>query len=148
MASDGGLFSFNAPFFGSMGGKPLNSPVVGMALNGPTGGYYEVASDGGLFAFHATFYGSMGGKPLNKPMVGMSAQPDGSGYSEVASDGGLFFFRRAVPGFHGGYAHQQTDGRHGNELTSGTGGSRNGQGLVRVRPAAGAARSRCRRDRS
>ena len=34
-ASDGGVFSFgNAQFFGSMGGKPLNQPMVGMA--GPT----------------------------------------------------------------------------------------------------------------
>jgi hypothetical protein len=31
VASDGGIFSFNAPFFGSMGGKPLNAPMVGMA---------------------------------------------------------------------------------------------------------------------
>ncbi|HLI74343.1 MAG TPA: PQQ-binding-like beta-propeller repeat protein [Acidimicrobiales bacterium] len=40
VASDGGLFSFNAPFFGSMGGKPLNAPVVAMAAspNGPPSG--------------------------------------------------------------------------------------------------------------
>jgi hypothetical protein len=31
VASDGGIFSYNAPFYGSMGGKPLNKPVVGMA---------------------------------------------------------------------------------------------------------------------
>ena len=32
VASDGGVFSFgDAPFFGSMGGQPLNQPVVGMA---------------------------------------------------------------------------------------------------------------------
>jgi hypothetical protein len=32
VASDGGLFAFgNAPFQGSMGGQPLNQPVVGMA---------------------------------------------------------------------------------------------------------------------
>jgi hypothetical protein len=29
VASDGGVFSFHAPFFGSMGGTPLNRPVVG-----------------------------------------------------------------------------------------------------------------------
>ena len=30
MASDGGVFSFgDATFLGSMGGKPLNKPVVG-----------------------------------------------------------------------------------------------------------------------
>ena len=73
-----------------MGGKPLNKPVVGMAVDQATGGYYEVASDGGLFAFQRPFQGSMGGKPLNEPVVGLAVQPDGSGYWEVASDGGLF----------------------------------------------------------
>ena len=33
VASDGGIFSYNAPFFGSMGGKSLNKPVVDMAGN-------------------------------------------------------------------------------------------------------------------
>jgi hypothetical protein len=94
VASDGGLFAFGtAPFYGSMGGKPLNQPVVGMASTPGGGGYWEVASDGGLFAFgDAAFYGSMGGKPLNKPIVGMASTPDGQGYWEVASDGGLFAF--------------------------------------------------------
>jgi hypothetical protein len=94
VASDGGLFAFGtAPFYGSMGGKPLNKPVVGMASTPGGGGYWEVASDGGLFAFgDAAFYGSMGGKPLNKPIVGMASTPDGQGYWEVASDGGLFAF--------------------------------------------------------
>ena len=91
-ASDGGIFSYDGPFFGSMGGKPLNEPVVGMAADPKTGGYWEVASDGGLFAFNAPFFGSMGGKPLNAPVVGMVATPDGGGYWEVASDGGIFNF--------------------------------------------------------
>jgi hypothetical protein len=97
VASDGGLFSFGtAPFLGSMGGKPLNEPIVGMAAM-PTGnGYWEVASDGGLFSFGtAPFLGSMGGKPLNSPIVGMAAMPTGKGYWEVASDGGLFSFGTA-----------------------------------------------------
>jgi hypothetical protein len=97
VASDGGLFSFGAPFFGSMGGKHLNAPIVGMAMTPDGGGYWEVASDGGLFAFgDAAFYGSMGGKPLNAPIVGMVPTLDGRGYYEVASDGGLFAFGDAV----------------------------------------------------
>ena len=92
--SDGGIFSFGgAAFYGSMGGKPLNKPVVGLAstLNG--GGYWEVASDGGIFNFGAAnFYGSMGGQALNKPIVGLASGPEGSGYWEVASDGGIFSF--------------------------------------------------------
>jgi hypothetical protein len=74
VASDGGIFAFNAPFYGSMGGKPLNKPIVGIAATADGGGYWEVASDGGIFAFgDATFAGSMGGKPLNAPIVGIAA---------------------------------------------------------------------------
>jgi len=94
VASDGGIFAFgNAQFYGSMGGKPLNKPVVGMAATQTGGGYWEVASDGGIFAFgNAQFYGSMGGKPLNKPIVGMAAAPGGTGYWFTAADGGVFAF--------------------------------------------------------
>jgi hypothetical protein len=101
VASDGGLFAFNAPFYGSMGGKALNAPVVGMAVDPATGGYWEVASDGGLFSFNAPFYGSMGGKPLNKPIVGMAYDPATGGYWEVASDGGLFAFNAPFLGSTG-----------------------------------------------
>jgi hypothetical protein len=80
-----------------MGGKPLNAPVVGMAVTAG-GGYYEVAADGGIFSFGAgaTFHGSMGGKPLNRPVVGMVVTAGGGGYYEVASDGGIFSFGDAV----------------------------------------------------
>jgi hypothetical protein len=102
VASDGGIFAFNAPFYGSMGGKPLNKPIVGMAYDPATGGYWEVASDGGIFAFNATFHGSMGGTPLVQPVVGIAALADGSGYYEVASDGGLFAFGAPFQGSMGG----------------------------------------------
>ncbi len=94
VASDGGVFSYgNLPFCGSMGGQPLNKPIVGMAADPDGGGYWLVASDGGIFAFgDASFYGSMGAKPLNKPIVGIGATPDGRGYWLVASDGGIFAF--------------------------------------------------------
>ncbi|EQD44524.1 hypothetical protein B1B_13490, partial [mine drainage metagenome] len=48
-----------APFHGSMGGKPLDQPVVGMAADAVTGGYWEVASDGGIFSFDAPFHGAL-----------------------------------------------------------------------------------------
>ena len=103
VASDGGLFSFNAPYYGSMGGKPLNATVVGMAVEPDNGGYYEVASDGGIFAFNAPFQGSMGGKPLDKPVVGMAFDTQTGGYYEVASDGGIFAFNAPFYGSMGGH---------------------------------------------
>jgi hypothetical protein len=92
-ASDGGVFSFGgAPFYGSMGGKHLVAPVVGMAATSDKAGYWLVASDGGIFSFgDAGFSGSMGGQHLDAPMVGIVAAPDG-GYWTVARDGGVFSF--------------------------------------------------------
>ena len=100
VAADGGIFAYDAPFYGSMGGTTLNQPMVGMAAT-PTGkGYWTVAADGGIFAFgDAAFHGSMGGTTLNKPVVGMSATATGAGYWLVASDGGIFAFGDAP--FHG-----------------------------------------------
>ncbi|MGA3147639.1 MAG: prenyltransferase/squalene oxidase repeat-containing protein, partial [Acidimicrobiales bacterium] len=101
VAADGGIFTFgDAGFDGSMGGTPLNQPVVGMAATPDGKGYWEVAADGGIFTFgDAGFDGSMGGTPLNRPVVGMAATPDGHGYWEVAADGGIFTFGDA--GFYG-----------------------------------------------
>ena len=71
-------------------------PVVGMAADPSTGGYWLVAADGGVFAYNAPFFGSMGGVPLNQPVVGMAATADGGGYWLVARDGGVFSFGDAA----------------------------------------------------
>ncbi|MGP8058895.1 MAG: hypothetical protein ACLP9C_04590 [Acidimicrobiales bacterium] len=97
VGSDGGVFNFNVPFYGSEGGQHLNEPVVDMAVTPDGGGYWLVASDGGIFSFgDAVFYGSTGGQALNAPIVAMAATPDGGGYWEVAADGGIFSFGDAV----------------------------------------------------
>jgi hypothetical protein len=90
--SDGGVFAFgDAVFCGSMGGRPLNAPVVGMARASGGAGYWLVAADGGVFAFGAAaFGGSMAGTHLKSPVVGMAAEPFGAGYWLAGGDGGVF----------------------------------------------------------
>jgi hypothetical protein len=100
-AADGGVFTYGAfGFYGSMGGRHLNQPVVGVASNPIGPGYWLVASDGGIFNFGTSdFYGSTGGMRLNQPVVGIAPTPDGRGYWLVAADGGVFSFGDAT--FHG-----------------------------------------------
>ena len=105
VGSDGGIFSFgSAGFHGSMGGIPLQRPMVGIAPTADRGGYWLDASDGGVFSFGDTqFYGSIPGlglhpagsglpHSLNAAIVGMVPSHDQGGYLMVASDGGVFAF--------------------------------------------------------
>ena len=75
---DGGVLNFgDSRFYGSMGGKPLAKPIVGMTST-PTGnGYTLVASDGGIFNFgDSRFYGSaavMGNEPTTSGSKGEQA---------------------------------------------------------------------------
>ncbi|MHB8328843.1 MAG: glycoside hydrolase family 25 domain-containing protein [Acidimicrobiales bacterium] len=104
VASDGGVFAFGGlPFYGSMGGRTLNRPMVGMAATSDGKGYWMVASDGGVFSFgDAAFHGSMGAVQLNQPVVGMTGDPATGGYWMVAADGGIFAF--GAP-FYGSLGH-------------------------------------------
>ena len=72
MASDGGIFAFDAPFKGSMGGKKLNRPVTGMVRYAD--GYLMVGEDGGIFNFSSRpFLGSLGATPPARPIVSVAA---------------------------------------------------------------------------
>ena len=123
-ASDGGIFNYgpDAPQEGSLGGRHLNKPIVGMATTPDGGGYWLVASDGGIFGFgDAAFQGSTGGMHINQPIVGMAATPDGQGYWLVASDGGIFAYGDAT--FYG-----STGGMHINQPIVGMAPSGTGAG--------------------
>ena len=132
-ASDGGVFAYGpsapnlgSPYLGSMGGTPLNAPVVGMAVMPSGDGYDLVAADGGVFNFgSASFYGSTGGMHLNKPVVGMAMTADGGGYWLVAADGGIFNYGDAQ--FYG-----STGGMHLNNPIVGMAATPNGQGYYLV----------------
>ena len=86
----------DAVFHGDLGGVRLSAPVVGMAVDDATDGYWLLGGDGGVFSFDAPFYGSTGNIRLVSPAVGMVAPVDGRGYWFVASDGGVFAYGNAA----------------------------------------------------
>ena len=94
--------------YGSMAGKHLNQPIVGMASAGDSQGYWLVAADGGVFGFgNVPFFGSMARHHLDQPIVGITPTPDGGGYWLVAADGGVFGFGNAP--FFGSMAGHHLD---------------------------------------
>jgi myo-inositol-hexaphosphate 3-phosphohydrolase len=71
VASDGGIFAFDADFRGSLGSVKLNKPVTGMVRYGK--GYLMVGEDGGIFSFSdKTFVGSLGGNPPARPITSVA----------------------------------------------------------------------------
>jgi hypothetical protein len=104
-ASDGGVFSFDTPFYGSIPGlgllpagsglpNSLNAPIVGMVPSSDDGGYFMVASDGGVFAFgDAQFAGSCPGiGGCSGSAVAVMPDSSGNGYWVVTSTGNIYAF--------------------------------------------------------
>ena len=101
--SDGGVFTYgSAPFHGSLAGTPLTAPIVGIAVDRATGGYWLASANGGVVGLGAPSFGSAIGFHLNQPIAGIAATPAGDGYDLVARDGGVFAFGGAQ--FHGSMA--------------------------------------------
>jgi len=71
VSSTGGVFAFDAPFYGSATGHAA-SPVVGMAATTTGSGYWIGDAAGQVFAEGVPSDGTMTGKPLNEPMVGFA----------------------------------------------------------------------------
>ena len=100
----GGVFARGgAPFYGSLVGHQLPSPVVAIAAT-PTGaGYWLVTAAGGVFTFgDATFAGAATSYGPTSSIVGMAPTASGAGYWLVTTAGGVFNFGDA--GFHGSMA--------------------------------------------
>ena len=62
VAADGGIFTFGgAHFYGSPAGR-TTAPIVGMAVDHATGGYWLASADGNVYNFNAPYLGSTRGR--------------------------------------------------------------------------------------
>jgi hypothetical protein len=92
-AANGAVFNFGgAHAYGAPKPASLRAPIVGMAVDRATGGYWLAAADGNVYNFNAPAYGGAGDRVLNQPIVGIAATKSGNGYWLVARDGGIFAF--------------------------------------------------------
>ncbi len=83
-------------FQGDASNLHLKAPIVGMAIDPITGGYWLLGRDGGVFSYNAPFFGSTGNLTLNQPVIAMSSTGDGGGYWFTATDGGVFAYGDAI----------------------------------------------------
>lgn len=82
---DGSVDAFGCEFHGSMAGKPLNAPIVGIAATLDGHGYWLVGADGGVFSFGDA--GSFGPDPAKvKPVWNVGVGTDTPIIGIVASD--------------------------------------------------------------
>jgi hypothetical protein len=130
-ATDGGVFSFGVPFFGSQAGV-VSQPVSGIAAV-PGGGSYNLAGSEGAVYNHGPFGADCTGLTTtpNQPVVGIAAAPGGNGCWLAAADGGVFSFGLNAPffGSAGGITLNQpvvgiaaTPGNDGYDLVAADGG--------------------------
>ncbi len=95
VASDGGIFTFgSATFAGSMGGHPLNRPVVGMAEDPVPAGTGRWPPTGRL-QFQRPLFGSEGGTARGSRRR-CDRHTRWTGYWEVASNGAVYAFGDAA----------------------------------------------------
>jgi hypothetical protein len=100
VAHDGGMFSFNEPFFGSAGSLQLNAPIVGMAPTWDRQGYWLAGADGGIFNYgDAVYDGSLPQDDLTtSKVVGIVGAPQTDGYYLIGSDGTVWNFNATNDG--------------------------------------------------
>ena len=114
VGGDGGIFSFNAPFFGSYYSIGVTWVTDAVGITAVEGGndYCVSEANGYIHCFGlnvsngAAIFGSpqTQGLNLNASISGIAATSNGQGYWETALDGGVFTYGNA--GFYGSMGNQ------------------------------------------
>jgi hypothetical protein len=118
IASDGGVFAFgDAGFFGSLGGAPPATALVGVAPTPDGGGYWVLGANGAVYPFGDAPQLGVGAvspalSTMRSPMTGLIPDLSGQGFDAVNGSGQVFAYgdapwfgdvTTAVPGY-GGHA--------------------------------------------
>jgi hypothetical protein len=96
-STDGGVFTFGAPFYGSVANP--GTPYAGIATAPGGHGYWVANANAAVKAFgpNAQTPGSSNASfTTATPVVGIAAVPGGDGYWEAAADGGVFSSGRSA----------------------------------------------------
>ncbi len=94
LSANGGIHTFDAPWFGSLAGQlPRGMSAPAMAADPATGGYWVLTSNGGVHNFHTPWFGSLAGQlPKGVSAVSIAADPLTGGYWVLTSNGGVHTF--------------------------------------------------------
>lgn len=93
---DGGVFAWNAPFFGNALDFDPTAPILGIAARPQGDGYWLVGIDGGVFALgDAPFLGNAV-REEGAVIVDIQSTPSGSGYWLLDANGTVYDFGDAV----------------------------------------------------
>jgi hypothetical protein len=89
VGGDGGVFAYDAPFYGSLGGVALGTPIIDAVWTKTGAGYYLLSSDGAIFGFGDGVYkGGFNGFPAsvkgNRRPIGVVLA--GNGYLIITLD--------------------------------------------------------------
>jgi hypothetical protein len=106
--SGGGVFSFgDARFAGSVGGRPLRKPVVGIVPTRSGSGYWEVAADGAVFAFGDAV------APAGDRLPGTKLKAPTASGSVIVQYATNIMNGQPEPGWSGGPVSYSCSGGHG-----------------------------------
>lgn len=98
-SADGSVYAFGgAPYHGSRGGQHNGGPIVAIAVDHATGGYWLVTARGAVYGFDAPNHGSAGGLHLAAPIVAMAATSNGGGYWLAGANGTVHHYGDAKLG--------------------------------------------------
>ncbi len=104
MGQDGGVFSINVPYYGSVPGTGTKlTNAVGMVSTPNQAGYYIYTTTGAVYAFGNASY--KGGSPGASNVVAFALRPQNDGYWMFGRDGGVFAygaapFKNSLPGLN------------------------------------------------